>query len=759
MLRKRPFLFAVWTLVLGELCGQYAKKELPFIWIGTILIIIGGFYCYQIRRKKKWHIWLFLFFLLGSIHFQFMEKRFTLPQIEQGTRVEFCGKVVAQKKSFYGKKYECTDIKFLYQGKEESLYGNLLLCGIERELYAGQYIMGSGEFQYFQEATNFGQFDQREYQRSHGVLASLKKIKIYSLSRKYNRFCQEIWDFRERLQEVYRENFHAKQAGILIAMVTGEKAELDQTIKKLYQEQGIAHILAISGLHIALVGQGMYQQMRKKGARYISSIMISSCFLLFYCMIAGKAISVIRAGIMFLLFLGGEIVGRSYDLLTALSVAALILVLSNPYCLNDVGFCLSFGAVIGIGAVYPFICQICKEKGNWIFESLFISLSIQITTLPFILHTFYQFSPYSIFLNLIVIPIMSFLLPVAMIGGVVGIVSREWGRVVLFPTSIILDFYERLCKIAELLPMSKIITGELGIKFYLLYGSMFFAIGWFLWKHKYKKTILIFCCFLMGMSITPDKVLQIICADVGQGDGILIATPSNRHYLVDGGSLDVKGVGTYRLLPMLLYYGVTELDGMILTHMDADHYNGAVELFGEIKIKHLFLPMLKEKDEAYKKIERLAKEYGVSIYYQKQGDQIYDKEVCLQWLAPEVAFQFEDKNDNSQVIQIAYKQFKGIFTGDMGEKQEKRLLSKLEPCEFLKVGHHGSKNSSSMEFLEKISPKYAIISYGNDNRYGHPHIETKKRLEQYHCQIYETGRRGAILLKTDGKKVELTGFH
>lgn len=836
MIEKRPFFFAVSSLVLGEVYGQYAKGNMVF----PILFLFAGCGILWWRRKKillcdkkkekkqrmsKIRLFLFfLIFLFGAIHHVMFAMQFQMPKgCYDGKSIRGVGKIVEKQEGQYGITYRCqrptifidTELEYedMKEKRKKALKGDLLLYGSEENLKLGQHIVFQGVVKELKEPTNPGQFNQKQYQRARGVIFCVNKVKIKRKSRRYSRLLEGLEEIKRKINNGYQQVLSKKSAGLLMAMVTGEKSELDAHIKQLYQEQGIAHILAISGLHIALVGRNLFQNMRKRGMAYFISGGIAIGFLVLYCLMIGKSASVVRAFVMLVVFLVGEIIGRSYDMITAMSLSAGILILQNPYCITDTGFLLSFGAILGIGVCYPVYFkehvmqkrenraenetgkqEKKKERMNWktgeiqegnqwyqgviqgLQESFFISLSIQIVTLPVLIHTFYGISVYSIFLNLFVIPSMSFLLPSAMIGGVISMFSLFWGKLCLYPAVVILTIYEFLCEGMDRIPNSFYVTGELPIRFYIMYYVVFIIIG-VLWKKREKKKLYIFLLFGMAFlcfdipyelfMIQPmsaykptdrQKRMRIICADVGQGDGLLFQLPNRHVYLLDGGSSDVKDVGTYRLLPMLHYYGITSLEGAIVTHLDADHYNGMEQLFGKIKIKQLFLPKLEEKDEEYRELEQLALQYGTKIYYLAEGDRMREKEIEFQWISPARTAQKDNRNDNSQVFFLQYKEFCGVFTGDVGEDREEELLEQVKPCTVLKVGHHGSKHSSSSAFLEKVCPKYALISYGVGNRYGHPNIETIERLQKQGTKIYETGKSGAIFIETDGERLNIHEF-
>lgn len=777
------------ALVLGEVCGRYTKKELAFYWnilfvFVVMLVTFQGILWIRWnvkenkqakkeiqKRKRQCRLLSFSFFILffcsGCCHNLFFQQTFMIPSgIEDGIEVTMIGQVIEKERAEEGFHYRLKkpSVLFVKKGKEtkeiHTLTGDVKLYGIKKEVILKQKVMIKGKLKQLESASNPGQFDQKQYYLSKGIVCSVTKGIIEKQWGRGSVLFESIWKFRERLNRIYEKSMEKRQAGVLMAMITGEKGNIDEEVKKMYQEQGIAHILAISGLHVAFVGRGIFRQLRKRGISYVLSGGGAMILLIGYCIMVGKSSSVFRAFFMLFLLLTGEVIGRSYDMLTAMAFSALFLVLENPYCLDDAGFLLSYGAILGIGIYAPLLEECFKkgEKVSSLKESMIISISVQLVTLPILLHTFFGYSPYSIFLNLFIIPMMGVLLPIGIFGGLVGLFSLLWAKILLVPACFILQFYELACKGMEKIPSSFVITGEVGIRFYIPYLIMM-TVGFLLLKLRKKKQWI--CLLIVSLSVClwePKGSLFIVCADVGQGDGILFQMPTKKCYLLDGGSSSVQDVGTYRLLPLLHYYGVTVLEGAIVTHLDADHYNGMEQLFGEVKIKKLFLPKLLEKEEAYEALEKKAKSYGTKIYYMAKGDKMREGEVEFYWISPDRVEQETDKNDDSQVFYLSYKQFNALFTGDMGKEREEKLLEDIGHCTLLKVGHHGSKNSSIEPFIQKLNPDYAVFSYGKKNRYGHPSDEVVERLKRYGARIYKTGEDGAIFFQTDGETLRIKKY-
>lgn len=268
-------------------------------------------------------------------------------------------------------------------------------------------------------------------------------------------------------------------------------------------------------------------------------------------------------------------------------------------------------------------------------------------------------------------------------------------------------------------------------------------------------------CFSTAISHGKKGELKVIMLDVGQGDGIYIRTPSGMHILIDGGSSDVSEVGKYRLEPFLESQGVKELDYVFITHGDGDHTSGIVEMLNNqtlgIKIHTIVLTTEKTIDESLLKIVKLAFQNDTKVVVMEKGEYIQDEEMTLTCLSPAKDYDGEVGNASSMVLDLQYREFDMLFTGDLEQEGEKELAESwiLRDYDILKVGHHGSKNSTSEDLLEAVRPEIAFISAGKENQYGHPHQETLERLSEAGCKIFSTQECGAISIVTDGEYVSM----
>lgn len=701
--------------------------------------------------------------------------------VKEGENLVLLGKVSRREEKPDYQVYYLTDNQIRLKNqiiKESKILVYIKLEKSQKEQIAvGNTIQAEGEVSFFSEATNPGNFNQKFYYQKQGIHALVWADEI-------KRTDSAEWLVREKLT-VLRENWKGKlvralgekYGNCMSAILLGDKSELDTDVKDLYQKCGIGHILAISGLHMTFLGIGLYQLLRRLGLGFVSAGGIGITILLLYTLMIGGGVSSTRALIMFIVRIGADLFGRDYDMLTSLSVAAIFLVWQQPLYLMDAGFLLSFGAILGIAVLFPVL-----KSFSVIPKTLGAGLSIHLILLPVMLYYYYEFPTYSLLLNLLVVPLMSVVLGAGIMGSLLLSVWNSAGYTVLQICKGILWMYESLGNVSVRLPFGRMVTGQpqkIWIVLYYLLLSMF-CLLMFGCKKRCRKSekafhIPIFVSilliglpivFCLGCKMGQEKrnEMEVVVLDVGQGDCLYVRTPFGSHYLIDGGSSDVSNVGKYRIEPFLKSKGVGKLDYVFISHGDEDHLSGVRELLENqllgVKIDTLVLPPESLLDESLTELAKTALENGTRVVTIQCGEQITDAEMVLTCLAPLEDYAGEIGNASSMVLSLQYREFDMLFTGDVEGDGEKALSDSglLKHYDVLKVAHHGSKNSTSDEFLAQVSPAVALISAGRENRYGHPHAETIEKLESCGSRIYNTQSGGAILLSTDGKKMEMKNF-
>ncbi len=654
-----------------------------------------------------------------------------------------------------------------------------IVCYMEKDGYRepklGTTVRLEGKVRCFSRAGNPGEFDMQQYYDVMKISFRLEDVCIVAAGGEPWHVREGLFGLKRYFAGVLEEIFPTKEASIMKAMLLGEKNGLDVETKELYQQSSIIHILSISGLHISMLGMGLYRCLRRIGVLQKGSTAICIVFILCYGMMTGMSMSSVRAIIMFAVRLLANALGRTYDMATALALAAVLLLAEQPGYASHSGFLFSFGAVASLG-LFPAVLQGKKgfaedarhDGGNrwrriaWrIKQAAAAGISVTLGTLPVHFWFYYQFPVYSIFLNLLVVPLMT----VVMGGGLFCMLVGGWlpgiAGAAAWTCRAVLWIYDKSCGLGERIPGGLFVRGRpegWQIALYLVLITGLAAYGYrrrgelpLFWKCQW---IMAALCILL---LRTGDGFQVTMLDVGQGDCIHIRSGDGKDYLIDGGSSTKKEIMKYQMLPYLKFMGVRHLQAVFVTHADKDHCSGIIELLEEYPVRgltigSLVLPSIDREsaDEQYKRMEELAMGKGIRVEYMGRGQQIEDGEMSFLCMHPFAGYATEEKNEYSMVLLLDYKGFTGLFTGDIegaGEEmawEYMRKQKKVSDLTLLKVAHHGSAYSTRREMLDLFSPKLAFISCGANNRYGHPHEELLERLGEAGSRIYSTPEHGAV---------------
>ena len=627
----------------------------------------------------------------------------------------------------------------------------------------GERIEVYGKISPVEAPRNEGVFDFRLYYRTISVHGSMYGTSFRVIGGEPKPFARGLQELRLRMGDILDQLLPPQDAGIYRALLTGDKSAMDEDIRSLYQENGIAHILAVSGLHLSILGLGVYELLRRFGRSKAASGSVAALLIISYGILTGCSGSALRAVLMLLLRFLAAAVGRSYDMLTAMAAAALFLLWKEPFMLFSAGFQLSFLAVLAIGLRHAL-----PAPKHPLLEGLWLSFYLQLLTLPVILFHYFCFPLYGIFLNLIVLPLMGCVIYSGVFGvGLFGL-SEKLATIAVGGGHWILRLYTLLCTHCAALPYSSLLLGRPSMHSILLYYT---ALGFVTWalaeRHAAERSGLATCrlplpCIvlplLLSMLCLPAKQpqgLEITALDVGQGDGFILRN-QGLVMSVDGGSTSDQRLGENVLVPYLESQGIEHIDLALITHCDADHYSGIQYLLEEeakMTIGELLLPRVAMQDARYDALRDAAAARDVRIRYFGQGDCIDFGEVEIRGYYPAGTERLEAANDHSIGMLLRAPDFQMLFTGDMDEDCERQMLASLweanagyPKIDVLKAGHHGSHTSSSEALLAALRPDYAILSYGVGNDYGHPHAETRERLRRYDVKMLETGVMGEIRL-------------
>jgi len=638
------------------------------------------------------------------------------------------------------------------------------------ELYqknlAGREILIEGRAELPGQRRNPETFDYRSYLKTQGIFGLIQDGRILGLSSSskgiFGTLLHLASGWKERIGQEMSSRIPEERASMLMGMMFGETDDMEESVLDLFRKNGTAHILAVSGLHVAMVYAAV--SMLIPGVRIGKDLIILSLLFL-YMVLADFSPSVMRAYLMILIHIAGKRIYARYDLLSSGSLALLFLLLLSPRSLFTPGFQLSFLAIFSLAFLLPILEKIFNNKMIPMLLALPIGLS------PFTAYLFnyvslsgFILNPPVVFLAGILIPVSLLLLPLVLLPGTAGLLDfMGYFLYLLLETLLWLNN----ALFAPGRSFIHVMSPE-PFKLFLYYALLILGASeggrWFFRKAGMKWTggiLLLFMLMLLVYSMLPKTSFQeadVVFVDVGQGDCIHIRTKGGKHILVDGGGHKDRDVGMEVLLPYLLKNRVPGIDIAVVTHLHTDHFDGIASLAREGMVKKIVLY------EGYRSQEKEI----LSLTGMKQENLIYvrggmllslDSWTRLHILGPPARSReeyeknlgdSEDENKNSLVVMADIRGGKLLLTGDITWEGEEKLMEHNWDirAEVLKVSHHGSKSSSGDGFLNRVRPGSAVIQVGR-NYYGHPSREVLDRLEEREIPVFRTDLHGAVALRFD----------
>ncbi len=591
---------------------------------------------------------------------------------------------------------------------------------------------------------NTGGFDYREYLRRRGIWGQVYVKKTLYLE-------EASPSIKERLQDGVIAGLDKKQAALMQAIILGIRDDLG-SLREIFSKSGLAHILALSGLHVGILILALGFALKPLGLRRYPVLIL---ILLGFIYIVGPSPSILRAGAMTIaallsLWLGS---GR-IEVWSSLALSMIFTLLYNPSWLFGASFQLSYLAVIGLLIFTEPISKLLLGEQHsqlpwWSYKKIIIasvvtSLSAQMLTLPIVASSFGVLPIFNPIINIFAIPIALVLVPMGFLAGLLGLLSLPLAGLLNLFTAI---FAEALINLAEFGSSLPLLTwGEiswLGYSHYFIgvFAFVLTALGYL----KFQRALLI---ALVTASLSWFSALggfspEIVFFDVGQGDSSLIRLENRQEILIDGGGSPFSDfdVGKNIIAPALRGFGIDELELVLASHVDADHIEGLISLFDEIPVQQLVIGATKDDDPLFDALMASAARNNVKVVQVFKGQSITIGNVRLDFLNPPHNF-YEKDNDNSLTFVLNYNDNpKAVFMGDLPISVEENLA--FPKVDILMAGHHGSKSSTSSQILAATQPKHIVISYGR-NSYGHPNGELMDRLEATGALIHETFKEGQV---------------
>lgn len=590
----------------------------------------------------------------------------------------------------------------------------------------GDYIYVYGVFKKPKENGNFNLFNYKRYLLSNKINYVVTASKITVIKKNDNVF----YTLKNNLlRKIENTN---KSKGYILAFLYADKSLIEKDVYTKYQKIGVSHLFAVSGMHVSLISIVLLKLLNriKERKRYI----IVSIFLSIYLFLTNFTISMVRATFQFILFFINKSFKLNIDNSNLVLLLFSILVIINPYNIYNIGFLFSF--------IISFTLIRCSKliKGKFIIKSLKTSLISFFSSMPVLINNFFEVNFLGIILNIIYIPFVSYILfPLSLVT-------------VLFPSldNILYMFISYFEKITDFFSNIKFLSFSI-CKMNIFLIIMYYIIFIYILKRKkslvYKIIIaIISLIFLINNGRIVNSEVSIL--DVGQGDSSLIRL-KNKNILIDTGGNINYDISKNILIPYFKSVGIKKIDYLVLTHGDYDHMGEAINLVENFKVEKVIFNCGSYNDLENELIEVLDKK---KIKYYSCIKELNIDNNKLHFLQTK---EYDNENENSNVIYTELNGYKFMFMGDAGVGKEKDILEKynVSKIDVLKIGHHGSKTSSDKNFIDEMNPKYSVISVGKNNRYGHPNKEVLNNLDN--SKIYRTDQDGSIMFKIKNNKLKI----
>jgi competence protein ComEC len=650
---------------------------------------------------------------------------------------------------------------------------------------------------------NPGAFDYRRFLACNGIWVTgyLEKDRgIATIARgKGNAFCQLIEAWRDRIRSLLDSSVGPETRGILKALILGEREEIAEEMREEFIVAGVAHVIAISGLHMGIIALVIFT-LAKWSLRWSETLVLSLNIhklsaaatippLILYTFIAGARIPTIRAAIMIIIYLVSILLDRHRNLYNTLAVAALAILLVSPPSLFDVSFQLSFTAVLAILYLVPRLSAIVPKphpllaRKPSIYRTLsrkfldfaFISFAAMVGTWPLVAYHFNRISFTGFLSNLIVVPLVGLIVPLGLITSLAALISAPLSSLLATLASSLSFLAIWMVHLFALIPhASRYLVTPTLLEIGLCYLLILYLTNIRRIKRHAAISILLFSAIAADISYWYVQTrlintLRVTFIDVGQGDSILVEFPRGKRMLVDGGGFydESFDVGRNVVAPVLWQKKIATLHYLVLTHPHPDHLNGLQFIANTFRICEFWengeecsstpcfnlTDIVRRKRISRRTVHseippRWVNGVKVEVFNPPQGGLMGGKDPWSQ------------TNNRSVVLKITYKNHRFLLTGDIEEEGEAQLIQsgKDVRAEVLKVPHHGSHSSSTGEFLETVKPSYAVFTVGFRNIFNLPNRKVLERYEDLGCRISRTDRNGAVRFETDGKKLTTRHF-
>lgn len=767
---QRPFVWIILYFMIG--ISLYAGKN-DMVFVMSICFVLVTTISFLHRKYYKFLIGLYGVLCLGF----FLTQQSLSPTIlleEQKEVRNWVGMLHDFDWSNAGN--QKMQIEIWLEEQEQTIEIYAIWTG-EEIFSIGDILVIEGALLDFEPLRQKGGFDEALYYKSLGM--------EYKIFPKDIKKVDEVWNWNVAISQ-YKANlieriqffFPDREAGVIQAMLTGNSDNIEADLNELYIKSGINHIVCISGLHISFF-LGIFSFLL--GNIFKMSPRATAFFGIFYGMgfilFMGLAPSSMRAYGMNVVGLLGILIYRKKEWLNTIAFVGFVVLLIEPLYLYQVGFQLSFVTTFGIGvAVEAYGLSEAKTRKEKLIQFILVSFYASLFGYGIMAYHFYYISLIGLFMNMIVVPFVGVILFFAVLTLLVSLVSVVWANYFALIPVFVLQMIERVVTIGISIPNSYILVGHTSLFLVLLYYILLVSCTFYQEIPFCNKKTIGICMILMAFSIYGNplffQVNTIAFLDVGQGDATVITTYDKKAVIIDGGGIYGKELGENTgitvVKPYLEYMGIEVVEAMIITHFDRDHVLGIIELCEVVETKGVYSSVYPFHNlEYWYLLCDVLEKKEIPLYLVQAGDELqwerYGEMVCL---SPPAGIYYTDYDDNhgSLVFEYTYAGVRTLLMGDATLTDEKVILHEglVRDVDVLKVGHHGSRDSTSEAFLEAVTPEILLISCGRNNVYQHPHTELLERftnIKTMEAEIFRTDEQGSIFLEINRKgQYEIEGI-
>jgi competence protein ComEC len=669
-----------------------------------------------------------------------------------------------------------------------SLYYSKLNSALAESLTYGREVMVRGELVPAGTARNPGEFDLRKYLQLNNIYARLYVEKSDTIllgeEARHNFLTLYVYPVRRSVGERLDRLIGGEEAKFLKGLIIGERSEIPMDVKLAFINSGVMHILAVSGLHVAIVALILLVLFQMIRIPEKPRIIITCVLLVYYIFLTGAAASVARSVVMAIVFLCAKLIERRTDVYNTLALSAIVLLLIDSKQLFQPGFQLSFAAVFSLVYLYPKFYALKDFLPDWLksnrlivglIAAISVSLAAGIGTLPFTSIYFGKISIISFVANIVIVPLSNVILALGMLTVAVSYASSWIAMIYAEATSFLTWLLLRLVGFFGNLRLSYVdshFTIVTSLLFYIVVGIVVN-----LEKKEMRKISIIIGLVTANIMVygwilfAPTKTaLTATFIDIGQGDAIFLEFPDGQNLLVDAGPKTVSSdAGERFIAPFLLRQGIHRLNGILVSHPHSDHLGGVPYLLRHFEVDQVIDAGSFGNSELYREYLHLIDSLKIARRILQAGTMLRGfNDIRLYILHPSGSFIPADSmqrvnfNNQSLVVKLVYGETSLLLAGDAEKEAENRIVNVYHDflqSSVLKAGHHGSITSTSPEFFAMVRPRMAVISVGLKNKFHHPSPVVIDRLKQADCLTFRTDELGAIILLSDGKRWLYSDWH